>query len=63
MNKIFEPLSQGAVTHPLPPKFNVESKFFQFALGYLVLSIRPNTLAGLLRLGFGVEGVKVVWRI
>ena len=64
MDNIFEPLSQGAVTTPLPPKFNVESKFFQFALGFDVFGpFAPNTLPGLLRLGFGVEGVNVVWMI
>ena len=44
MDKIFKPMSQGAVTNPLPPKFNVESSFFQFALGLDLFRPFANTL-------------------
>ena len=51
--------------NPLPPKFNVESNFktTKHIWVCFVSSIRQRTMAVLPTLGFGAEGVKVVWKI
>ena len=43
MDNIFKSPCEGAVTNPLP-SFNVESNFFQFALGFDLFRPFANTL-------------------